>query len=78
MLTLFRAFPTINEISIFVMGPHQIGSASTNQSRILQVDDRYSQKYLLDGSGAKNLRYIETLRLTNWNLRLTVSEGITV
>ena len=78
MLTLFRAFTTINEISIFVMGLHQIGSASTNQSRILQVDDRYSQKYLLDDSGAKNLRYIETLRLTNWNLRLTVSEGITV
>ena len=53
MLTLFRAFPTINEIFVFVMGPHQIGSASTNQSRILQVDDRYSQKYLLDDSGAK-------------------------
>ena len=78
MLTLFRAFPTINEISIFVTGPHQIGSASINQSEILQVAYRYSQKYLLDGSGAKNLRYIETLRLTNWNLRLTVSEGITL
>ena len=78
MLTLFRAFPTINEISIFVTGPHQTGSASTNQSRILQVDDRYSQEDLLDDSGAKNLRYIETLRLTNWNLRLTVSEGITL
>ena len=78
MLTLFRAFPTINEISIFVTGPNQIGSASINQSRILKVDNRYSQKYLLDDSGAKNLRYIETLRLTNWNLRLTVSEGITV
>jgi len=78
VLTLFRTFPTIDGISIFVTGTHQIGSASINQSRILQFGVKYSQKYLLDDSGAKNLRYIETFRLTNWNLRLTVSEGITV